>query len=78
MHSQELLNEVNYSSYSAQRQYSPEISPERWKLIFGSSVDEMEKRYQESLASTTQELYEAYGEFIMRRLNQFNEAELCN
>ena len=50
-----LISELKYEAYKFQRASSPEIIPERWKLIFGQDVDWMEKRLnQEKLTQYPQ------------------------
>lgn len=45
----EVVDELTYRSYVANRQNAPDISPERWKAVYGPSVDAMEEKYQASL-----------------------------
>jgi hypothetical protein len=43
---QEIIADLTYKSYAANRGYSPSISPERWAAIYGQEVYDMEARYQ--------------------------------
>lgn len=47
----DLTSELLYQSYAANRQYSPEVSPERWQLIYGPQAAEFEARLQSVLDS---------------------------
>lgn len=40
-----IVSDLTYSSYKANRGYDPTITPERWKAVYGASVDAMEERY---------------------------------
>ena len=40
----ELIGELTYINYKYNRLRSPDISPERWKVVFGNAVDEIETR----------------------------------
>lgn len=42
----EIMRELTYISYATQRNRTPDITPERWSGIYGSSVGFMESRYQ--------------------------------
>lgn len=42
----DLVNALTYFSYRANRDRSPEISPEAWKTIFGEEVEQLEAEYQ--------------------------------
>jgi hypothetical protein len=42
----DLTSELLYQSYTANRQYSPEIDPARWQLIYGPRAFEFEARLQ--------------------------------
>ena len=42
----DLTSELLYQSYAANRQYSPEIEPARWQLIYGPQAVEFEARLQ--------------------------------
>lgn len=39
------IDELTYRSYKQNRLDNPQVSPERWKSIFGDSVDSMEPRF---------------------------------
>lgn len=45
-HLQPVVDELIFINYAANRDCSPEVTPERWKKVYGPSVDEMEARYQ--------------------------------
>lgn len=42
----DLIAQLTYSSYRANRRMAPDITPERWKKVYGDSVDVMEQQYQ--------------------------------
>ena len=42
----ELIDSLTYSSYRHNREISPEVTPERWRKVFGPSTDAMEQKYQ--------------------------------
>lgn len=42
----ELIRDLTYESYKANRDMSPHISVERWGLIY-PNVEQLERRYQE-------------------------------
>jgi hypothetical protein len=42
----DILDELTYRSYAANRSCAPAITPESWKKVYGPCVDEMEARYQ--------------------------------
>jgi len=44
------VDELTYENYSANRERSPEITPERWARIYGPSAVQLEARYQAELA----------------------------
>ncbi len=41
-----LVGELDYICYKYNRERTPEVTPDRWKLIFGNRVDILEPRYQ--------------------------------
>lgn len=41
-----IVDELTYCSYREQRRLFPTIEPERWALLYGSSVASYEDRYQ--------------------------------
>lgn len=41
-----LVSEATYICYKYNRERSPSVTPEEWKVVFGNT-DAMEKRYQE-------------------------------
>ena len=41
-----LIDALTYSSYRHNREISPEVTPERWRKVFGPSTDAMEQKYQ--------------------------------
>ena len=43
----DIISELRYRAYRAQREAHPEKSPGRWANIFGRQAFEFEKRYQE-------------------------------
>lgn len=45
-----LIDELTYINYRANRGYSPHITPESWKKLYGPATDAMEARYQAELA----------------------------
>lgn len=45
----DLTSELSFQSYAANRQYSPEIEPARWQLIYGPLAVEFEARLQSTL-----------------------------
>ena len=45
----DVVDKLVYSSYRYNRQYSPEITPERWVRVFGAQAIEFEARYQAEL-----------------------------
>lgn len=49
-HAGKLVSDLVYASYRAQRDNSPEVTPERWGAIFDDSAD-LEARYQRELAA---------------------------
>lgn len=55
---QPLVDELVYVNYAANRDCSPDVTPERWKKVYGPSVDEMEARYQAEKAITKAKLAE--------------------
>ena len=40
------VSELFYINYSENRRLAPTITPEQWTVIFGASVEAMERRYQ--------------------------------
>lgn len=42
----EVMDELNYRSYEAQRRRSPDVSPDRWVELYGEAVWDFERRYQ--------------------------------
>ena len=40
------ISELFYINYSENRRLAPTITPEQWKVIFGASVEAMERQYQ--------------------------------
>ena len=42
----ELVDDLKFQNYKANRQYSPNISVERWAAIFGADAIDLESRYQ--------------------------------
>lgn len=43
----EVVNELVYASYKANRDRNPEVTPERWRLVYqDADVDALEARYQ--------------------------------
>ena len=47
------IDELQYRSYATQRQYFPEVSPQRWAAIYSLSADQLaycEARFQHWLA----------------------------
>lgn len=42
-----VIAHLTYHSYAWNRAQYPAVAPERWKLVYGSAVDQMESRYQE-------------------------------
>lgn len=42
----EILDDLVYASYVANRQAAPGIAPRRWAKVYGPEVDAMEERYQ--------------------------------
>ena len=44
-----LMDELIYANYAHNRQHSPDITPTRWKKVFGEAVDRMENRYQKAI-----------------------------
>jgi len=42
----DLRDRLVFINYAANRDHCPEVTPERWKKVYGPEVDEMEKRYQ--------------------------------
>ena len=45
----DLTEELQYRNYCANRQYSPQIAPERWTLIYGPIATQFEERLQRVL-----------------------------
>lgn len=45
-----LVDYLTYASYKANRLRSPEVTPERWALIY-HTVGEMEERFQKELTN---------------------------
>lgn len=41
-----LIDELTYANYAHNRHASPEITPERWKKVYGNVVDRFEKIFQ--------------------------------
>lgn len=41
-----VIDELIYRNYAANRQYSPEITPERWAKVYGENTPAMEARFQ--------------------------------
>jgi len=41
----DVIDELTYRSYRFNRDSSPDVTPEKWGLVFGN-VPEMEARYQ--------------------------------
>jgi len=42
----ELIDELTYTNYKYNRDRSPEITPEQWKVVYGGRITKMEARYQ--------------------------------
>ena len=42
-----LVDELTYATYTFNRQRSPDITPGRWKKVFGEAVTQLERRYQQ-------------------------------
>ena len=42
----DLVAELVYASYRANRGYAPAVAPARWAAIYGSQTGAMEQRYQ--------------------------------
>lgn len=40
-----LLDELRYINYAANRDACPDITPESWKKVYGPEVDEWEPKY---------------------------------
>jgi len=47
-----LVSELDYQCYKYNRTISPDVSPDRWRAIFGNRVDNLEKRYQDEISQT--------------------------
>jgi len=45
MTARDLVTELTYRHYVANRGYAPHITPERWQRIYGPAVWSMEARY---------------------------------
>jgi len=45
-HISKILDDIIYMGYRVNRERSPEISPERWKAIYGDRVDVYELWFQ--------------------------------
>lgn len=41
----QIVDECNYLSYQANRDFCPEVQAERWRKVYGPDVDWMEPRY---------------------------------
>lgn len=52
---EEILSELRYRAYRAQRDAHPEKEPGRWARIFGPSAAQFEARYQEERARELEE-----------------------
>jgi hypothetical protein len=42
----QFINAATYASYKSQRLNSPEVEPERWRKVYGNSVDAFEQQFQ--------------------------------
>lgn len=40
------IDRLTYVSYTTNRDAAPDITPERWKKVYGPEVDSMEATYQ--------------------------------
>jgi hypothetical protein len=47
----QIIDELTYVNYRANRGYSPEITPERWEKVYGPKVYRMEQRFQMEVRS---------------------------
>ena len=46
MTAEQLVADLVYVNYRFQREYAPDISPERWQSVFGEEGKFLEQRYQ--------------------------------
>ena len=42
----ELRNLLTYQNYCLSRRFSPNVTPDQWREVYGDEVDELEKRFQ--------------------------------
>ncbi len=59
-----VIDELTFRSYAHQRIMFPEVEPEKWALIYGPAVVEMEERYLKT--------------FILKLMEAAAEEELLN
>lgn len=50
---QQIVDEITYLNYQANRDACPETAAERWRKVYGPDVDWMEPRYQRSRAKVS-------------------------
>lgn len=43
---QNLIDELTYRCYRYNRLRTPDITPTRWQLVFGTATNQLEQRYQ--------------------------------
>jgi len=43
----EMTDLLTYQNYCLSRRFSPDITPDQWRKVYGDKVEQLEKRFQQ-------------------------------
>jgi hypothetical protein len=62
-----LTHYLTYCNYKANREASPEVTPEQWRVLFGDKTDALEEQYQtEQMHAQIDRAHEAHKQPLFK------------